>query len=557
MWQIGDKLNDIPAYTSGCHAIGVTIPPLSWVDDLAIPVAVTDPAMLIPVVQEVIRVLHDTFRTHGMTMNFEEGKSETVIMYRGAGAAKLRTALFDTERQPKIIVSTPSHILSMRVVATYRHLGARFMMDADIDYEIKLRMSMARQAFEELKRPLFLNHNIPLKGRLQLYNSLVVSRLMYGSAIWADVPRTAQLQLDSVVIDHQRRMAGIGFWNGAEMTDDELRHHLEVSPFRVTWACDRLIYLQHVAQHAAPFHKTGLLLEFATSKGWLWEVATDIAWMSTLVELPFEFDFPNLQWQNIWDVLSTCTRWKASVRRAERKHVLQERIARDVQYYHGLIVQELVHFGLDVWKGDDLADPEAPKFGCAHCDCSFRTKQACAAHAYQKHKIMSDERPYIQSTNCPGCLRDFHTTWRLQQHLKYHPNGCWDRVHGARLPDTPVKISLPEHLKHVKRLPAVRRLHGPLRPTSTQRQRISLNQRISALRLEGAHEFAWWHPERDPILVHTAVEAFNDCLRQWCAQVAPDEVSFHNLFFATIFALPAPELLGGRLFVHWVETGFL
>ena len=356
MWQIGDKLNDIPAYTSGCHAIGVTIPPLSWVDDLAIPVAVTDPAMLIPVVQEVITVLHDTFRTHGMTMNFEEGKSETVIMYRGAGAAKLRTALFDTERQPKIIVSTPSHILSMRVVATYRHLGARFMMDADIDYEIKLRMSMARQAFEELKRPLFSEPQHPPERASSIVQQSggdpgsctgVQSGLMF--------PEHAQLQLDSVVIDHQRRMAGIGFWNGAEMTDDEFRHHLEVSPFRVTWACNRLIYLQHVAQHAAPFHKTGLLLEFATSKGWLWEVATDIAWMSTLVELPFEFDFPNLQWQNIWDVLSTCTRWKASVRRAERKHVLQERIARDVQYYHGLIVQELVHFGLDVWKGDDLS----------------------------------------------------------------------------------------------------------------------------------------------------------------------------------------------------------
>ena len=28
MWQIGDKLNDLPGYTQGCQAIGVTIPPL-------------------------------------------------------------------------------------------------------------------------------------------------------------------------------------------------------------------------------------------------------------------------------------------------------------------------------------------------------------------------------------------------------------------------------------------------------------------------------------------------------------------------------------------------
>ena len=409
-------------------------------------------------------------------------------------------------------------------------LGARFTMDADLDYEIKLRMSMARQAFEELKRTRFLNKNIPLKGRLQLYNSLVVSRLMYGSAVWADVPRTLMLQLDSVVIDHQRRMAGIGFWNGAEMTDVEFRHHLEVSPFRVAWACNRLKYLQHIAQHAAPFHKEGLLLELANSKGWLWETAADIAWMSTLVELPCEIDPPNIKWQAIWEALSTCRNWKAMVSRAERKHVLQERIARDVHHYHDLIVQELTHFGLDIWKGDDLADHDAFHFACVQCDRTFRTRQARAAHAYRKHNIMSDERPYIPLTNCPGCLRDFHTTWRLQQHLKYHPNGCWDRVHGARVPDTPVTIALPEHLKHIKRLPAVRRLHGPLRPTSMQRQRISLNQRICALRSERAQEFAWWHPESDPVLVQLAIEAFNDCLRRWCSQVAPDEISFHNMF---------------------------
>jgi len=556
MWQIGDKLEGLPAYTQGCQAMGVTIPPLSWVDDLAVPLAVTDPSLLLPAVRDVVAILHETFRSHGMTMNFDGGKSETVIMYRGPGAARYRTELFDTEQQPKLVISTPSHILTMRVVPTYKHLGARFTMDADIALEIQQRASMARQAFEEMKRPLFLNKQIPLKGRLQLYNSLVISRLMYGCPIWADVPSSAAKHMDSLVVTHQRRMAGIGFWSEEHMTDEDFRHHLEVAPFRITWACHRLKYLQHIARHGAPYHKEILLLEFAQKKGWLWEVSIDLQWMASLVDLPFTFDPSNPQWRLLWDELSLCSRWKALVGRAERKHILQERIARDVDHYHDLIVQELTKFGIDVWQGEDAPGYDDPSFACAHCDKSFSTKQALATHAYRKHAIMSAERPYIQSTHCPGCLRDFHTTWRVQQHLKYHPNGCWDRIYNARLPDEPVTIGLPAHLKNVKRLPAVRRLHGPLRPTSVQRQRISLDQRIATLRDEGASEYAWWHPESDMSLVNQATTAFTACLQQWCARDEHDVVSFQDDFFAVILALPVPDLLGGRLFVHWIEHGF-
>jgi hypothetical protein len=52
-------------------------------------------------------------------------------------------------------------------------------MNADIEHEILTRIATARQAFEELKRPIFSNRHIPIEGRLQLYNSLIISRLLY------------------------------------------------------------------------------------------------------------------------------------------------------------------------------------------------------------------------------------------------------------------------------------------------------------------------------------------------------------------------------------------
>ena len=251
MHQIEAELLQLPACTQGCDCLGVTTPPISWFDDLAIPLAATEPAQMIQPIKDVTSILHTVYRRHGMTMNLESGKTEAVVMYRGPGSAPYRTALFDTEAQPTIVVTTNSHILSLRLVATYRHLGASFTMDADVDLEIKQRVAMARQAFEELKRPIFLNRHIPLKERFQLYSSLVISRLMYGCSIWADVPQPAFLLLESAIIDHQRRMANMGFWNGAHMTDSDFRHHMEIAPFRLTWACQRLDFLQHIGKHGS------------------------------------------------------------------------------------------------------------------------------------------------------------------------------------------------------------------------------------------------------------------------------------------------------------------
>lgn len=190
MHQLEAGLQQLPHYARGCELLGTAVPPISWVDDLAIPLAVAEAHLMIPLVQDTTALLHATFNAHGMTMNFEQGKSEAVIMYRGPGANACRTALFDTETAPCIVTATDTHILTLKVVATSKHLGARFTMNTDMEVEIQTRMSMARQAYQELKRPIFHNRYIPCKGRMQLYDSLIVARLLYACSVWTDVSPT-------------------------------------------------------------------------------------------------------------------------------------------------------------------------------------------------------------------------------------------------------------------------------------------------------------------------------------------------------------------------------
>ena len=167
--------------------------------------------------------------------------------------------------------------------------------------------------------------------------------------------------------------------------------------------------------------------------------------------------------------------------------------------------------------------------------------------------LLLRKRHYAQSTVCPGCLKDYHTTFRVTQHLRYRRNGCWDRIFGARAPDTPVTIELPTHLSKVKRLPAVRRHYGPIRPTSVQRSRIALRQAIVALRAEGKLECAWWFPSDDEPLVRQANDLLRAALHEWIAMQHPTEIDFQNVMFGALFSLEAEDPQRCRLFIHWIE----
>ena len=559
---MSEIVNHLREFLDGCtlqckghSAIGIATPPVTWVDDLAVPLASERPDDLLPLVQEVTTAMHALFRRYGLTLNMQRGKTEVVMMYRGRDSNRFRTLLFDTSTTPTIVTSTPSHVVSIRVVPSYRHLGARYTMDLDINEEIESRISMAKQAFEELRKAIFGNRAMSSDARTKLYDSLVLSRLLYGCSTWSDVPAPHLKRIETMIMQHHRRIHNLGFWTASNVSDQEFAAIHQVMPFRIHWARHRLVYLQHISRHALPVHRALLLAEYVTGKGWLREVVHDLRWLQQLVQMPFDVPTQAEQWETFWPQLASWQSWKRQVQRACRKHLIQEKLAWEVASYHRSIVTELTLVGAEVTTNEIAADPsDGPTFRCAQCPQSFPTQQQLSLHAFRLHGVVAQERYYAQSTVCPGCLRDFHTTYRVTQHLRYRRNGCWDRVHLARAPDNPITIGLPDHLIKIKRLPAIRRHHGPLRPTSVQRTRIRLRQEIARLRAEGHEECAWWFPSDDEPLVHQANQVLCDALHAWCAMDAPSEVDFHNAMFGALFTLDCSDPQRCRLFIHWVEA---
>ena len=236
----------------------------------------------------------------------DRGKTEAVISFRGHGSAALRTQLFDRDCPPILVVETENHILSLRVVPSYKHLGAQFTMNVDMEKEICARLGSARQAFEEMKNQIFLNKRLPLAARIQLFHSLILSRLLYGCAIWTDVSNSTLKKLESTLIGYYRRIHDVGFWKADHLTDDTFLRSNQLPSFRVIWARHRLIYLQHVAQFGTVFHKALLHLERLTHTGWLVELQDDLEWLQTLRPLPFDLPTDRPAWVHAWDVLRSC-----------------------------------------------------------------------------------------------------------------------------------------------------------------------------------------------------------------------------------------------------------
>eukprot|EP00438_Fugacium_kawagutii_P012495 Skav200177 [mRNA] locus=scaffold1159:307631:311396:- [translate_table: standard] len=216
---------------------------------------------------------------------------------------------------------------------------------------------------------------------------------------------------------------------------------------------------------------------------WLWELQADLRWLQGLV--PVDLRLPTEEhwdWSTLLATFAHVPRWKQLINLATKKYLAQEQLAFEVDSLHHQAYVALREAGFHFAPEDEETDQPAPlptgQFPCDHCDRICPTKQSLAAHVYKQHQTHSIEWQYVQSSVCPGCLRNFWTSRRLQQHLRYRRNRCFDKVHGTREQVEGVSVSLDPAFKHLKRLQVYRDVHGPLRPTPAQRHRAVLQGKI-------------------------------------------------------------------------------
>ena len=87
-------------------------------------------------------------------------------------------------------------------VQLFKYLGSTLSSNATIDDETNYRISQANSSFGRLRSRVFKSHDIRLETKIKVYESVVLSSLLYGCEAWAMYSR----HIKNLEKFHQRKL---------------------------------------------------------------------------------------------------------------------------------------------------------------------------------------------------------------------------------------------------------------------------------------------------------------------------------------------------------------
>ena len=493
-------------------------PPAAWVDDVAIPLLAQSPDALDETLADTVEIVEGTFAKYGLKLNMGVGKTEAVLNYRGPGAVQARQRRFVQD-----MGHLPLNAGSLRVVSDYQYLGTQFSQIADIGFEINTRLGKSSAVFRTLRQHVFGNRRLPVKTRLILLDSLVLSILFHGAGNWPLLSHRTYKKVQHAVITWQRTIIGKGFWSDELVTDDELMARWSLPPLSVRLAKFRLLYALKW-QKFAP----AILIEMSTAddfddKSWIEALRHAFTWLE--MSSPQDADLPAPDTPSLVTWLHNHQADGARlVRAAYRRYLFERRMFSEVTHGHRRIYTACVDAGVQFGEAPFSDTVDLQQFPCPLCDRMFSSAQALQGHKWKYHGTISAERKYVFSAVCVGCNQCFWTAQRLQQHLKYSKkfeNGCFAVAEKFYKPlDDAAKVEKPPELCRVRRLPKCQTDGPQFRPRDPlwiQEQRKRLQD------LDDRWQQCGYPASIDPTVYHQISDALTDCTLQWISNANAGE----------------------------------
>ena len=158
---------------------------ITWLDDVAVPVLSCRANSLDTKLQKVANLTAQAFRTAGILVNFQPGKTEAVVVYHGAQSQACRRRLF-VERNGKLPVLMPdSSQVDLTCTDSYVHLGTLRCHHAKAVPDIHRRRDAALPVCRKVCQRILRNPVLGDKEKVYFFRSLVLNRFMYGLGTWA------------------------------------------------------------------------------------------------------------------------------------------------------------------------------------------------------------------------------------------------------------------------------------------------------------------------------------------------------------------------------------
>lgn len=388
----------------------------TWMDDTAICLSATNTPDLISKATHTTSKLLELCTEHGMSPNLKRGKSEILLSLRGKDSRKHKIEMFGPHSTQTLPIITEHNSYQMPITNKYLHLGGLLHHGADQRVELRRRLATAHSAFNQHRRVLYHNTHISFTKRCELFQILIISKLLYGSESWLITDDRTVTAFHAAIYRLYRRLLRIP--HDEHVFNEQLLAEVGLPSPDTLLRRQRLRYLGTLYRCGAA-QDWGILNE---DDDWRAYIEADLRWMWKQLHRSSDLPPPETHfahWQHL--ILNHAKYWKRLIRRAVTHEILQTQRKWKVQEFHLRALRRFEQI-FDVRsqsmtvEADEVDDAS---FGCMKCKLGCASKGGEAAHMFKCHGHVAATRQLFTEPICPACLKVFHTMQKTKAHIHY------------------------------------------------------------------------------------------------------------------------------------------
>lgn len=384
-----------------------------WMDDLCICLTANTNESLHSNLGVATGVILDIFKGFAMTPNLQPGKTAVLISPRGPGTVKWKRKLFGPLADGLLLSIGEHHPYRVPIVTDYKHLGGKVHFSAKLKQEIKLRLAQAHQEFNRHRKLLYHSKHFQMDKKKELFQSLILSRLLYGSETWTIPDQKTKEYLHGSIIGLLKRLLCRPAYH--PISDEEVLFQTGMPSPSTMLRLRRLRYLGSLFA-VGDIACWGLLNQ---DTEWLTLVQDDFRWLWHQLQHSCSLGDPSLHLPRWFEVIKHHRGyWKRLLRRASEHSI-------GVQNREFLVTQAHLRFFDHLRKGGFVTEAQpqwrerdsSQAYGCMHCSKACRSLGGEGAHMHRAHGEVHPIRQFMANTQCSACLREYHTMGKLKMHL--------------------------------------------------------------------------------------------------------------------------------------------
>ena len=205
--QLQGHLDKFSSMQRALQVLPIPVDPIVWADDLAVGLITNTNEELNDLIPTAMTMIKSVFNQRGMIVNFGKSKTEALPTYVGLGARHCREEMLRMQ-DPGWTFKDSQGDHFLRLQARYRHLGAMQQSAGMMEQEVSYRIASTWEAFRQIHRGLLGNRGFKVKTRLQLFQSLILSRLLHGCGSWPELRRKTVSRLKTAYMKMLRLTVG-------------------------------------------------------------------------------------------------------------------------------------------------------------------------------------------------------------------------------------------------------------------------------------------------------------------------------------------------------------